>query len=231
MAGMTASRDAGNGGPNRDVRPVPDPTSLTTSQLHSVTLSLREILEARIIGMERDIARLQGSVEVCPRLIEERVVHLESLHGEKFRSIDTQFRERDVRTEQTAKDTKVAVDAALQAAEKARSASNESFAIATSKSEAATTKQIDQQGLLITTTTAGLKDQIEDIKVRLSGLKDDMMKEILTLRESNSRGEGGSNQEAMGRANAQYMGMMIVAVLGLVVTAIVGALAYFAGKP
>lgn len=91
-----------------------------------------------------------------------------ALYDEKFASIALQFRERDTRTEQSSKDSKVAVDAALQAAKEAVGEQNKSNALAIAKSEAGFTKQIDQIGLLITTTAKGTDDKIDDIKTRLT---------------------------------------------------------------
>jgi hypothetical protein len=95
-------------------------------------------------------------------------MQLQRLHEEKFRSVAIQFVERDTRTEQTSRDSKVAVDAALQAAKEAVGEQNKSSAMAIAKSEAATTKQIDQIGVIIQTNTAGFNDKIDDIKSRLT---------------------------------------------------------------
>jgi len=205
--------------------PVPDPTILTTQQLVGAVSSLREILEARILGMEKLIEQLvkqehglntliENKLEALTQIqnekfrsieiqfkerdtrneqttrdnrlavdaalqaakeagaaIDEKTAHLQALHGERFHSISTQFIERDVRTEQTSRDSKVAVDAALQAAKEAVGEQNRSSALAIAKSEAATVKQIDQQGLLIQTATGALNDKIEDIKDRLTRIE------------------------------------------------------------
>ncbi len=159
--------------------PVPDPTLLTTQALVSAVTSLREVLEAemggqkavfesRLEGMDKAITLLQVTTDRQPALVDGKIANLKTLHEERFSSIQTQFTERDVRTEQTAKDSKVAVDAAFQAAKEVVEEQNKSRALAIAKSEAATTKQIDQQGLLITTATAGLNDKIDDIKSRLT---------------------------------------------------------------
>jgi hypothetical protein len=164
-------------------RPVPDPTVLTTQQLEREIKALREIIEARILAgenrMDATIKVVRDAIDKRPNEIDLRVDNLHalmnekfgglsSLMEEKFSTIAIQFRERDTRVEQTAKDTKVAVDAALQAAEKAVGKQNESFALATSKSEAATTKQIDQLGNLFQTSTKALEDKINDIKDRVN---------------------------------------------------------------
>ena len=175
--------------------PVPDPTLLTTQQLIREIQSLREILEAKIDGivaqniehfrsidlrfLERDTrsekfeqdnrtaiqAALQAAKEAA-QAIDEKTAHLEALHGEKFRSISTQFTERDTRAEQTSRDSKVAVDAALQAAKEAVGEQNRSSALAIAKSEAATAKAIDQLQILLQTATGAIDGKIADIKDR-----------------------------------------------------------------
>jgi len=103
--------------------------------------------------------------------LNESVSRLQELHDEKFESIATQFRERDVRTEQASKDSKVAIDAALQAQKEAVGKQNEANSAAISKSEAAFVKQIDQIGILISTMTKGTDDKIGDIKDRLTTIE------------------------------------------------------------
>lgn len=76
-----------------------------------------------------------------------------------------------MRTEQSSKDSKVAVDAALQAAKEAVGEQNKSSALAIAKSETATTKQIDQLGILIQNNTKAFDDKISDLKDRLTRIE------------------------------------------------------------
>src|ERR1035437_9003936 len=91
--------------------PIPDPTVLTTQQLHRELLSLREIIEARLNGNDAAVNLLRSTTDKFPQVIAMSFNQLQGLHEEKFASIATQFLERDIRTEQTARDSKVAVDA------------------------------------------------------------------------------------------------------------------------
>jgi hypothetical protein len=129
------SVSASAGGTGGDVRTIPDPSSLTTAQLHRELASLRELIEARLDGTDK--------------------------------RIEIQFTERDKRAEQTAKDSKVAVDAAFSAAKEAVGEQNKSSALAISKSEAATTKQIDSISSLISASSKATDEKIEDVKARL----------------------------------------------------------------
>ncbi len=132
---------------------------------------LRELLETRLGGMDKAIELLQKSTDRQPEFVRSQVSQLQDLHDEKFHSIAIQFAERDTRTEQTSKDSKVAVDAALQAAKEAVGEQNKSSALAIAKSEAATTKQIDQIGVIIGATNKATDDKIDDIKTRLTQIE------------------------------------------------------------
>jgi hypothetical protein len=158
-------------GTRRALPPIPDPTVLTTQQLQREIMALREILEARLAGNDKLAALLQAQMDQKSSYTNAEVGHLRTEHEEKFKSIATQFTERDIRTEQTARDSKVAVDAALQAQKEAAGAQNESNAASISKSEAAFTKQIDQIGVIINTTTKGTDEKIEDIKTRITQIE------------------------------------------------------------
>lgn len=166
-----------------------DPSILTTQQLWREIASLKELMFTRLESVEKAIIVSHNDLVRVPTDVQKAVSGLKELHHERFKTIDVeflsyeklfserfrgvekQFNERDVRVEQTAKDTKVAVDAALQAAEKAVGKQNESFAASISKSEAATTKQIDQQAVIITATTKALDDKVGDNKERISRLE------------------------------------------------------------
>lgn len=215
MAVSSKLSDNGQSG-MKDSRPVPDPTLLTTQQLTREIAALREILEAQIRGQSSIFEARLGGMDKAIELVQvasdrqsgstsEKIDGLRKLHEEKFHSIGLQFVERDVRTETMARDSKVAVDAALQAAKEAVGEQNKSSALAIAKSEMATTKSIDQQGLLINTTTASLNDKIEDVKQRCTKL------------ESEDKGK----QTAVTTQQTSNQGM--VAVIALIVAFVMGA--------
>jgi hypothetical protein len=162
--------------------PNPDPTVLTTQQLLREIATSREVVEValegvrkvfetRLDGMDKAINLIQTASDKLATFISDSVNQLRILHEEKFRSIATQFAERDTRTEQTSRDSKVAVDAALQAAKEAVGEQNKSNALAIAKSETAFTKQIDQIGVQISTQQKGSDDKIDDIKGRLQAIE------------------------------------------------------------
>lgn len=162
--------------------PVPDPTLLTSQALSVAIESLKDLIHAEIHGRAAVVDQRFASMEIAngllqqifdsqPKIIDDKIGNLQTLHEEKFRSIEVQFLERDTRTETTARDSKVAVDAALSAAKEAVGEQNKSSALAIAKSEAATTKQIDQMGTLVGTTTSGLNDKIADVKDRITRIE------------------------------------------------------------
>lgn len=179
--------------PPPDLTPRPDPTRLTTEQLNRTEAalrefivqtqrSLREIIETRLDGNDQAIELLQAAANTFPQRIDEKILALKSVHDErfaavtastteKFASIQTQFSERDVRTEQAAGAVKIAVDAALQAQKEAAGEQNRSNALAQSKSETAFTKQIDQMSLLLQTMTKAFDDKLGDVKDRLTRIE------------------------------------------------------------
>ncbi len=194
----------------RGSTPVPDPTVLTTQQLTIGLASLREILETRLDAMDTATELNKEQMDKIPQMIHESVVAVEKIRDqkfltvdEKFRSIETQFKERDTRTEQSSKDSKVAVDAALQAAKEAVGEQNKSNALAIAKSETAFTKQLDQIMTLIAATSKTSDEKINDLKSRLD------------------RGEGGQGEFRDSRTQQNVVtGWFIAVALALIGNAV-----------
>jgi cation transport regulator ChaB len=198
-----------------DWRPVPDPTALTTQQLRREILSLRELLEVRIDGDLNLLRRALQSIDDLPAAIDLRVDHLKELHDEKFKSVQVQFAERDTRTEQNSRDSKVAVDAALQAAKEAVEKQDRSNGLAIAKSEAATVKLLDQLGDNLKTTASGFDSKINDLKDRL------------TLIEGRAVGQSAAAQTQQATVQTQQTssGLLIALSVGVIGTLIaVGSL-------
>lgn len=136
-------------------RPDPDPTSLTTQALLREIGSLKELFDTRFVGIDHLQERLREIVDRLPTLIDEKVTHLKDLSDEKFAGISTRFAEARYLTEQTSRNDKLALDAALQAQKEDVGKQNDSNNASISKTEVLFTKQID-----------GLNDKIDDIKSR-----------------------------------------------------------------
>jgi hypothetical protein len=182
---------------------------LTTEELRRDVSALREILQARLDGMDRATVVLSDSVNRTPTAIQTAISHLKELHDERFASIALQFIERDVRTEQAATASASALAAALQAAKEAVFEQAQAAAKAAEKTELSFSKQIDQTQLQITTVAEGLGDKIDDLKGRLD------------------RGEG-SEKGAAGHRTEQRLniGVIMAVVMGLLAFASIALLAF-----
>lgn len=181
---MNDDEENGRPRPAGSSTPRPDPTARTEDQLFRVVASLKELVSTQITGlmaavdqrfngMDKALELLQSKADRSPS-IEEVVARFE----EKFIGVETQFNERDTRTENTTREQKIAIDAAFAAQKEAVAEQNKSAAAAISKSEAATGEKIQALALLI---DAGLKatnsklddnlrsatDKIDDLKTRM----------------------------------------------------------------
>jgi cobalamin biosynthesis Mg chelatase CobN len=163
-------------------RPAPDPTELTTAALQREVSNLRELFGARLDAMDKAVELFTDNLTRVPTDTDKQIVQLRDLimarmetitvmTQERFNSVEMQFKERDTRTEQTSRDSKIAVDAALQAAKEAVGEQNRSSALAIAKSETATAKQIDQLTTLIQTTAASSDSKITDNKDRVTRIE------------------------------------------------------------
>jgi len=167
----------------------PDPSALTTAQLLREIASLSERMEIRVDGeikvlsaqleaLEKSITKAADDYTRVPTDVEKAVGNLQALHevrfegvGVKFDAVQTQLAERDQKVSEVALATRTAVDAALAAAEKARTSQAESAGQAAAKAEAATVKQIDQQAALYQTETRALRDICNTLDRRLTAIE------------------------------------------------------------
>src|ERR1700722_15004743 len=106
--------------------------------------------------MDKAATLFNDNLTRVPTDTDKQIQHLKELHDEKFESIQTQFKERDVRSDQDKIAATTAVNAALQAQKEAAASQNESNSAAITKSEAATAKQIDQILLLLGSNTKNI---------------------------------------------------------------------------
>ena len=136
---MTIEREGAAKVGNGDIRPVPDPTALTTQQLLREIFTAKEILlthiealeskiETRLTGMDKALQLLQSTTDRVSSEADVKVNHLRALHDERFLSVDQQFKERDIRDAQWQQSSKEAVQAALTSAKEAVTKSETSFA-------------------------------------------------------------------------------------------------------
>jgi hypothetical protein len=184
-------------------RPIPDPTVLTTQQLLRELASLREVYDTRIGAMDRAAEVLAETVNRTPTAIQTAIGNLREVHDERFNSIQQQFRERDVRTEQADKARAEALAAALQAAKEAVFEQAQAAAKAADKTELSFTKLIEQTQLQITTVAEGLGDKIADLKGRID------------------RGEGSTAGAADTRTDQRLNLGTVIAAVALLLSAVI----------
>ncbi len=129
-----------------DSRPVPDPTALTTEQLHREIGALREF----VLG---------------------EIHHVREITQVTFGAVENQLLSVAERTAEQKADTKAALDAALQAAKDAVALQTEASDKAIAKSEAAVTKVIDGLVTQMDKSLEAIREQLSDVKQRLGGLE------------------------------------------------------------
>ena len=178
---------------------VPDPTKLTTEQLLREIATLEKIFNAKYDTLAKTIDGIAGSLnhhslEDDRQITEQNKLQSEINKGrdlrieQQFNSINLQFKERDVRTEllaaalksaleQAAVSTKIAVDAALQAQEKAFATQSANFTNSLTEVKGTFGKLLDAQQLQLAT----VKD---DTTRAINALKDDSTKAIAGVKES-----------------------------------------------
>src|SRR5579863_5690098 len=125
-----------------DWRPIPDPTVLTTEQLRRELSALREILTARLDGMDRATVLLDETVNRTPTIIQTEISHVRELMQEKFAGVDQRFTERDIRFAQQNTANAAAVEAALRAARELGEAQSRANTLANAKTEESVAQQL-----------------------------------------------------------------------------------------
>lgn len=127
-------------------KPTPDPTILTTEQL------LREVDRVK----ELTDSKIDGTV---------------ALFAERFLSVDRQLGLVEQQRVEQKSDTKAAVDAALTAQKEAVKEQTTASERAIAKSEAATTKQLEQLSATFSTAIGGVTDSVQDLKDRITRIE------------------------------------------------------------
>jgi len=152
-----------------DLRPNPDPSVLTTQQLLREVGMLREVVDTRLSGMDKAINLLQQFTDKSPTtaVLEQQIRSLSAIMDVKLEGVQTQFTERDKRTEQLSIADKTAIAAALQAQKEAAGAQNESNATANTKTETNFAKLIEQGQSLLLEVRRNTEAQINDLKSRI----------------------------------------------------------------
>lgn len=130
------------------------------SGLDHVEEALSDLRDTRQADIRHEVEHLQT-------LIFSELTGRDRVDDEIFKRIETQFIERDKRTEQLALASSTAIAAALQAQKEAAGATTDSILAVITKMDASFTKLFDQMAQLLTTQQKNTDDKINDLKSRI----------------------------------------------------------------
>jgi len=201
--------------------PVPDPTKLTTEAVDRLKETLKELFGARFEHVEKALDRLQMQLDTRPAAIVQEIAHLRGLMDEKFRTIDERF--KGVDQQFAGRDTALA--AALLAQKTSVEEQNKANALATSKSEAGFTKQIDGATLTISASAKSSDEKIEVVKSLIQAGQasaDDKIEDV--------RNRIGALENQKKGASDNWAGIAAAAALVLVVIGIIGGVIALSGR-
>jgi len=153
----------------QDIRPIPDPTVLTTA----ASVRLEEMIRA---------------------LIQSEIEHQNDLFIERLAKVDMRFNMLDARTAEQKKDTKDALDAALAAQKEAVAAQTAASEKSITKSETATIERIKAVETLLATSTKASDDKIDDLKVRIVAIE---AKKLGSVEQVETSRAGGTDARAI----------------------------------
>ncbi len=206
--------------PSGGSRPVPDPTVLTDAAIGKAVDALTDYIngqlavrDERLRGIDEATKLRLESVTSMPAAIEASVGRLRDVTNEKFSSIEVRFSERDTRSENEKRDSKVAVDAAFAAQKEAAAQRDLANAEAIGKSERATAETIKTNQELNTTKTEALAKTLDEVKGDVVRIQSTRLGQIET------RKEGTDNRTAI------YATVSVVATVVFLTIAVLGFLA------
>jgi len=222
-----------------DRTPVPDPTVLTTAALYREVATLQELIEQKIRSVENTalmraehfqdqikllLAEREEEFRNLRSVLEERIEAEHALTEEKLLGADLQFELVERGRIEQKKDTKDAVDAALTAQKEAVREQTTASALAIGKSEAATTKALEQLSQTVAVQVDGLRRQIDESKERVGDIERSLRVELAAIATQVSAGANRSAGAKEDRTGL-YAALGAVAVLISIVVAVAAVLA------
>jgi hypothetical protein len=151
-----------------DVRPIPDPTALTTQASKDLEAMMRNLIKTEIEHQDSLFAeKLIGAQSQ----LAERMTGTTRTFSEKLSRIEAQFEMLSERTAEQKKDTKDALDAALAAQKEAVAAQTASSEKSITKSETATIERIKAVETLLSASSRASDDKIDDLKNRIIAIE------------------------------------------------------------
>ena len=213
-------------GGSGDIRPIPDPTRLTTEAMQDIlVLMRREVaalerildekltgirmgLEARLDAMDQATGLLRVIADRVPSEVDNKIAQLHALYDEKFHGIHGQLVERQRWIEEKFNDRRTAVEAAFVAERDARHAALMAAKDALAKAELATEKRFES----VNEFRATLSDQARELMPRNEAqtLINALSTKLNDLNDRLNRREGtGSGMEKSWAALIAVVGIVI----------------------
>jgi len=202
--------------------PVPDPTALTTEQLRRELSGLREILTARLDGMDRATALLSETVNRTPTVIQTEIAHLRELMetrltaveaistsrlaliNGKFSETDTRygqrFAERDIRFREEFKGIELQFAERDVRTTQASVAADSALKAALQAAKEAVFEQAQAAAKAAEKTELSFTKQIDQIQLQIKTIGDGFGDRLAELKERIDRGEGSTTGSAEFRA-------------------------------
>lgn len=133
-----------------------DPTAATASLLLREIANLKDNIAVRLDAMDKAMTLFQENLTRVPTDVQKEVGHLREFHDQMFADIHAQLKERSDRRVSEKQAAEKALDAALVGQKES-----------TTKTQAATEKQIDSLKEALEKSNVTLKDQIVALASRL----------------------------------------------------------------
>jgi hypothetical protein len=172
------------------------------SSIEDKLLSLRDVIDTRLDGMDKAAEVLSDNVNRFPTLLDREAGRLQALFNEKTNNILDKIREHDDQAKQDKATSLENVKTALNALKELIALQNSSNATAIAKSEAATSNEL-----------AALERAISQSKEALSA-------DITNLKQRMDRSEGANtgHREAVGdtHSNVGSVTLMVGCIVGFV---------------
>lgn len=192
-------------------RPVPDPTILTTQALYREVAALKELVEQRITALD---TRVQVMCDALTAEVHVAIANRDQLDDVKADKVQQQFTLMEQQRREQKSDTQAAVQAALTAQKEA-----------ITKSEASTTKQIDQMGSAFAAAIDARVKATDDNKDRLVELERTMRRDIALVDTK----ANALNQQKVGATDTRAFGIAALAAFVGVLSIILAVAAYARG--
>ena len=227
--------------------PSPDPSQLTTAQIHEAIVNSQALFDVRIKAVEdvhnifrEDLTRmptlLDREVSRLQQVFNQHLAGMGNLFVEKFSGVQIQLKERDERaktlsdlikesTKTLSDANEKALSAALKTQLEAANSKSASDAIALDKSERSTTREIEALKALQINNATFVNDKITDINRRLDrgegGQGGIAAAEALAMSRTNST--AASEALTVARTNSHNSSVsMMVSVGALILSGLLG---------